>query len=505
MRGTMRLKKECRILISIVGVCALVLIGDAVIEGMLFHDRPLLDILMGRSKHDLLLRVFIIIGFLAFLTFTYVMMFRSRRAEDAMKRLMAAIETSMDGIAIYDREGNYTYVNQAYAAVNGYESPAELIGKHIKNAYEENEYERIEQVCIPLLQKNGRWRGELIAKRRNGSTYFQEASVTMLEDGGRVCIIHDITWRKRSEERMRRSERFLNNIFDSIRDPFCIIDNEMRIIRANTAYAELKGREVSDLIGKTCFNVLEGRDQVCSQCVLEKTLLSGDPCAKEKEVMHPAAGKIWVEIYTYPILDEDGKVTHVIEYTRDATDRKRSEEEKSHLIAKLEHLSRTDSLTGLMNRRALTDSLIYEFDRAKRFRTELTVVLCDIDNFKDINDRFGHAAGDCALQALSAVFITLLRKTDIAGRYGGDEFMIILPGTSKKGAESLADKLLAVVRTTDIPVRDGENTRLSLSVGVTSIMKADNDIEDLIKRADEAMYAAKQAGRNRVISVGQQA
>ena len=100
----------------------------------------------------------------------------------------------------------------------------------------------MEVVLIPTLIKNGSWRGELMAKRKNGSTYFQEASVTMLEDGGRVCIVRDITWRKRSEERLHRSERFLNTIFNSIRDPFCIFDTEFRIIRANEAYARMKNK-----------------------------------------------------------------------------------------------------------------------------------------------------------------------------------------------------------------------------------------------------------------------
>jgi len=492
-------KKEHTVLIITAVLTALALAGDSLIDSVVFHTGPFLEILTGQTRHDLLLRVFMTSGFLVYGIFMSITLSRHRRAEDAMKRQTAAIETSIDGIAIYNREGEYIYVNQAYAVANGYESAAELIGKQMRNAYEENEYSRMEQVCFPLLLKNGRWRGELIAKRRNGSTYLQEASVTLIEDGSRVCISHDITWRKRSEERVRRSERFLNMIFNSIRDPFCIFDSEFRIIRANPAYGDLKGRAVNDLIGRKCYEALHGLDHQCSQCVVERSLCSADPCAKEKEVALDDGSTVWVEIYTYPILDEEGRVTHVIEYTRDATARKKSETEKIQLIAKLEYLSRTDSLTGLMNRRALTDSLVYEFDRAKRYKTDLSLILCDVDNFKDINDSFGHAAGDRALQSLSGTFMTLLRKTDIAGRHGGDEFMILLPATSLKGAESLADKLLAIVRNTDVPVSAGQTAHLSLSIGVTDMQPADQDIEALIKRADEAMYAAKQAGRNRVV------
>jgi diguanylate cyclase (GGDEF)-like protein len=204
-----------------------------------------------------------------------------------------------------------------------------------------------------------------------------------------------------------------------------------------------------------------------------------------------------VEIYTYPILDEHGKVSHVMEYTRDVTDRKKSEDEKRRLIERLEYLSRTDALTGLINRRALTDSLGYELDRAKRYGGELALILCDIDNFKEINDTFGHDTGDRALQTLSATLRTTLRKTDIAGRYGGDEFMLILPETSLAGAESLADKILSAVRNAGLVFRD-RTVRMSLSIGVTCLAGPDDTIDLLVKRADDAMYSSKQCGRNRV-------
>ena len=214
----------------------------------------------------------------------------------------------------------------------------------------------------------------------------------------------------------------------------------------------------------------------------------------------PTARGAWVEIYTYPILDEDGKVTYVLEYTRDITDRKKSEEEKLRLIDTLERLSRTDGLTGLMNRRALTESLVHEVDRATRYGSSLSLLLCDIDCFKEINDTYGHDVGDRALQTISATLKTLLRKTDMAGRYGGDEFMLILPETSRKGAENLADKLLSIMRDTDLHLPDGKPIRLSMSIGIAEPLAGETGVDALIKRADDAMYASKQNGKNRVSS-----
>ncbi len=447
------------------------------------------------TRHELLLLSFFFINLLAY---GFLVNKKRSSTEKNLERHAAAIESSMDGIAIYNRDNEYVFVNQAYALINGYDSPAEIVGKTFRLAYDDQEIARMDKAVAPVLMKTGRWRGELIARRKNGSTYFQEASVTMLEDGGRLCIIRDITWRKRSEERMRRAERFLNTIFNSIRDPFCIFDSDFRIIRVNPAYAVLKNKRQEELIGMKCHEVLEGNQEPCPGCIVAKSFHSGDPCAKDKAIAHADGTTNWVEIYTYPILDEEGNVSHVMEYTRDITERKKTEEEKARLIEKLVYLSRTDSLTGLMNRRALTENLDYEIDRAKRYGTELSLILSDIDNFKDINDRYGHDTGDLALQMLSASMKKLIRKSDLAGRYGGDEFMLILPGTAIPGAESLADKILTDVRQIDFRSSDGALIPLSVSIGVAGMTGAAETIDSLTRRADRAMYASKHGGRSRV-------
>jgi diguanylate cyclase (GGDEF)-like protein/PAS domain S-box-containing protein len=499
MVGAMiKIKEEHKVIIFTLIAVALIWTADAAYDAFVAHEGDFIPLLTNVTLHEPFLRMFMTLGFLFFGIIISRILAKHNRVEALLRKQSAAIETSMDGIAIYNEAGEYVFVNQAYAEINGYAGPEEVMGKTYRQAYDDIEIARIDQVCLPSLRKNGRWRGELIAKRKNGSTYFQEASVTMLEDGGRVCIISDITWRKRSEERLRRSERFLNMILDSIRDPFCIFDNEFRVIRANEAYAALKNRSIDDLIGRKCHEVLENRDTVCDTCVVDKSFHSADPCAKEKQITLKDGAAAWLEIYTYPILDEDGKAGHVMEYTRDITERKKAEDEKRRLIERLEYLSSTDSLTGLMNRRALTDSLIYEIDRAKRYRSALSIILCDIDNFKEINDTWGHDVGDRVLQTISATLKTILRRADIVGRHGGDEFLLILPETSDKGAEGLADKLLAAVRTTDMRSRDGRLIGITLSIGVACLDPGLDDMDSFLKRADDAMYASKQGGRNRV-------
>jgi diguanylate cyclase (GGDEF)-like protein/PAS domain S-box-containing protein len=494
-------KAEHKIIAATVIAVAAIWTLDSAFNSLVLHKGTFSSLLLNAGSTEPFLRILLTLSFLAFGIVISIITARYRRTGDILRKHSRAIETSMDGIALSNADGKYVYVNQSFAAINGYDGPEELTSKTCRLAYGDQEYERMRSTVEPVLEKSGRWRGELLAVRKNGSNYYQEASITMLDDGSRICIIRDITWRKRSEERLRRSEQFLNTIFDSIRDPFSIVDRNFQIIRVNDAYARMRNKKPSELIGRKCHEVLHNRVSVCEGCTVSSTFNSAKPSVKDKFMTLHDGSRIWVEISTYPILDDAGRVSHTVEYTRDITDRKRSEEEKQLLIEKLEYLSSTDGLTGLMNRRALTDSLVYEIDRAKRYNSEMSLILCDIDNFKEINDACGHDAGDKALQIIAASLKTILRKADLAGRYGGDEFMLILPETSVKGAEKIAEKILGVVRNAEMNFIEDKSIRLSLSIGL-SRLEADSDtVDSLIKRTDDAMYASKEGGRDRVSTV----
>lgn len=478
-------------------VAVIVWFADAAIDALVFsHGGFIETALTDVSGHELFFRLFFITVYSAITLFIARALIRSRTVTSELQRYIAAVESSMDGIAIIDGAGNFQHVNQAYAKMYGYDAPRDAIGKPFRSFYDERSVSLIDQIVDPSVGKSGRWRGELIAKRKNGSTFYQEVSVTQIDGDSRVTIVRDITWRKRSVERLRRSEHFLNMIFNSVRDPFCIFDSEYQIIRINDAYAQMKGKTEEDLIGRKCFEALNDRDSICEGCVVDKTFQSTDPCAKEKHIQLPGGADAWVEIYTYPILDEEGKVSHVIEYTRDITQRKRAEEDRQRLIGTLEHLSRTDALTGLLNRRALAESLRYEIERAGRYRSDLSVLLCDLDRFKDINDTYGHDAGDRVLQTIAAILKTIFRKTDIVGRYGGDEFMLILPETSLAGAENLVEKLGIAMRDADLRLPKGAKERLTMSIGIAFLADPLESMDSFVKRADEDMYVRKNASKD---------
>jgi diguanylate cyclase (GGDEF)-like protein/PAS domain S-box-containing protein len=355
------------------------------------------------------------------------------------------------------------------------------------------------------VSRAGYFSGEITNRCKDGRILrnFISSSPLCNEKGqiiGRIGISHAMTEYRMAEEALRESERFLNTIFDSINDPFSIVDRNYRIVRANEAYAQMRGKHVSDMIGRRCYELLENRRSICGGCVVKKTFDSSDPCAKDKRLTSPDGGDTWVEIFTYPILDDGGAVSHVIEYTRDITGRMRSEEEKRRLIGKLEYLSSTDMLTGLLNRRALLDKLAYEAGRARRYASDLSLILCDIDYFKQVNDAYGHAGGDRVLRAIAGILKGSLREADMVGRYGGDEFMLVLPQTSTKGAEEFAERVRAAVESADIRIGSGKTVRTSLSLGATSLERSGEyfNINALISQADKALYTSKRTGRNKV-------
>lgn len=131
----------------------------------------------------------------------------------------------------------------------------------------------------------------------------------------------------------------LNKVLESIRDPFCIINRDHIIVRVNKAYLEYKGMEEKDLLGKRCYEAIYKRDSVCKDCVVEKVFISKDPCAKEKHVIMPDGSEEWLEIYAYPIISSDGSVSHTIEYVRDITERKRSENRMKELLKEVENVN----------------------------------------------------------------------------------------------------------------------------------------------------------------------
>jgi diguanylate cyclase (GGDEF)-like protein len=170
-------------------------------------------------------------------------------------------------------------------------------------------------------------------------------------------------------------------------------------------------------------------------------------------------------------------------------------EELVRRYVELERVSRTDTLTGIPNRYHLDEQLGAQVSAARRHRQPLSVLILDIDNFKRINDRFGHLAGDTILREFTARLNATLRLEDVAGRWGGEEFLVILPNTDAAGALLLGERIRNSVSAAPMPIGD-EAVFLTVSGGTATAR--DESPDELIRRADEALYRAKHGGRNRI-------
>jgi diguanylate cyclase (GGDEF)-like protein len=173
--------------------------------------------------------------------------------------------------------------------------------------------------------------------------------------------------------------------------------------------------------------------------------------------------------------------------------------ENAQLHAQTRQLSLTDELTGLANRRAFDARLSEEMRRARRYNRPLALIMADIDHFKHYNDIHGHPQGDVLLRELADLVKKMVRETDFVARYGGEEFVVILPETDKVGALTLAEKVRAAVAAYPFPLAESQpGGHLTISLGVSAFPEDLSEPEDLVQRADQALYQAKRTGRNRV-------
>jgi diguanylate cyclase (GGDEF)-like protein len=158
----------------------------------------------------------------------------------------------------------------------------------------------------------------------------------------------------------------------------------------------------------------------------------------------------------------------------------------------------TDPLTGLWNRRHMADTLEREVLRARRFGHPISLIILDVDDFKQINDREGHLQGDIVLEAVAQVVRDGTRLIDVAARYGGDELAVVLVETDREGALILGERLADRMRSTEVPLRDGESMAVTISLGVATIPDSADDLESLVDSADRALLRAKRAGKNQI-------
>jgi diguanylate cyclase (GGDEF)-like protein len=215
-----------------------------------------------------------------------------------------------------------------------------------------------------------------------------------------------------------------------------------------------------------------------------KKIESGQLWTGEVKNLAKDGSSFWVYETISTIYDEENQKKGYTAISHDITHRK-----------KVEELSITDKLTGVHNRLKLDSVLTYELNQSKRYQQELSLIILDVDDFKSVNDNFGHQTGDSVLKEISSLIKSNCRQTDTFGRWGGEEFLIILPKTDMLQAAALAEKLKNIVQKHDF-LAVGYQT---CSFGVSTLKKKTQSEQKLVEEADKALYEAKRSGKNRVV------
>ena len=287
-----------------------------------------------------------------------------------------------------------------------------------------------------------------------------------------------------------------NAALEAAANAIAITDRNGTLQWVNHAWVKLTGYSKEESIGHNVRIIKSGHHDREFYKGMWDTILAGRVWRGEL-VNRRKDGSLYFEEETItPVLDRQGNVTHFIAIKLDISERKQAEGE-------LKRLARIDALTGVYNRRHLFELAAHEFDVARRYQQPLAVIMFDLDHFKNVNDTFGHAIGDRVLEDVTRAARSQLRDVDLIGRYGGEEFLIVLPVTGAQQASLLAERIRMGVETLSIETDKGA-VSVTLSIGIAEMFHApqDSSVDDMIRRADEALYAAKKAGRNRTVIFG---
>jgi diguanylate cyclase (GGDEF)-like protein/PAS domain S-box-containing protein len=315
-------------------------------------------------------------------------------------------------------------------------------------------------------------------------------SVNKIDADTLMAVIQDITCAIEQEARIRDDQERFRAIFENVRDyAIYTVGLDGRVDTWNRSLSRIGGWEATDVIGQPIsrFLPLDTADQAAA--LLERARQCGTAEFEGWRVRKDGS-RFWGNTVAATLLDRREKPSGFVLVTRDLTERKQIED---RLLA----LTITDPLTGAFNRRAGEARLAEAFRAWRRSGDPFCVLMIDCDHFKAVNDTWGHDGGDEVLIALVRICRERLRDRDATFRWGGEEFMVLLADPSTENAVAVAERLRSGLAAAEI-FYDGQVIRITVSIGVTRVHELDADTAGVIRRADRALYDAKEAGRNRV-------
>jgi diguanylate cyclase (GGDEF)-like protein/PAS domain S-box-containing protein len=289
------------------------------------------------------------------------------------------------------------------------------------------------------------------------------------------------------------SEGFYKTLLDSLFDAVFTVDSHGTITYWNESCSRLTGYTTAEMVGQnyssTPLAYAEEHEDSQSggiQIVME----TGMPGTWKGYLRRKNGQRIPIESHVSPLRNNQGEAVGAVEIFRDISAHVSLEQAHQQVL----QMSRKDLLTGLYNRAAISELLKAEIERSRRYRQPLSAIMIDIDHFKRINDRYGHDAGDKVLAKIGAILAHNLRKPDVVGRWGGEEFLIVTPGSDSQAAATLAERLRGFIKA--IP-EDDTPERITATFGIAQ-HQAHQNHDQLLYVADQALYRGKDSGRDRV-------
>jgi diguanylate cyclase (GGDEF)-like protein/PAS domain S-box-containing protein len=426
----------------------------------------------------------------------------------------------------------------AVLIVEDSESDAQLIVRLLKKAGYELVYEQVEtgeqmraalgkrawDIVISdykLPQFDGRTALELLKETRLdipfivvSGTIGEERAVAMMKAGahdylmkGNLARLAPAVARELDQAEVRRerkrTEAQLRQLSSAVgHSPASIVitDSNGSIEYVNPKFTTLTGYTLQEVQGQTSRVLKSGKTLPELYQKLWRTILSGKEWSSELLNRKKNGELYWEDVSISAIIDSKNIITHFVAVKENITARKEAEEKIRHLNAGLEQLAMTDYLTNLYNRRYFMQRGDEEFKRARRNKQPLSLLMLDIDEFKSINDGYGHEAGDLALQQAAAALKSGLREIDILGRMGGEEFAVLLPNTMLHDAVLLAERIQQIIAGTSFEMLGASLAiTITISIGVAVMTDEMSGIDDILRNADEAMYRAKRNDGNCVV------
>ena len=405
-----------------------------------------------------------------------------------------------DAIVYANVQREVTSINPAFSSIFGYEMD-DLAGKQTSYIYENlDEYEEQGRIRFNMSAEQESLPYVVGYRKKNGERFSGDTLGTVIKtDNGTVLgyigVIRDITERKQNESRLQLAA----SVFTHAREGIFITDAAGNIVEVNDMFTQIKGYSRDDVLGKNPRIFQSGRQDgafygAVWQALTTEGHWSGEIWNQRKN------GEVYAEILTISAVhDQQGMVRHYVALFSDITALKEHQQE-------LEQIAHYDTLTGLPTRLLLSDRLRQAIAQSQRHQKILAVAYLDLDNIKSVNDHYGHDAGDVVLISISGAMKNALREGDTLARIGGDEFVAILTDLNEASeCIPVIERLLGAALTcVNLPTsaeadatEPAQTVQVSASIGVTFYPQDNVDADVLLRHADQAMYLAKQAGKNR--------